>query len=109
MLPELLDQISPDPEIGSVTADGAFDTASAMTPSLPAPLLRSSYPARTPSPGSPTPPARLPATKPYAPRAASVEPSGDDGAVTTAEAASRYEPGQKTIRGIVFPANGCTV
>ncbi len=26
MLPELLDQISPDQEIGSVTADGAFDT-----------------------------------------------------------------------------------
>jgi len=26
MLPELLDQIPPDQEIGSVTADGAFDT-----------------------------------------------------------------------------------
>jgi hypothetical protein len=27
----------------------------------------------------------------------------------TAGAASRYEPGQKTIRGIVFPAIGCIV
>ena len=26
MLPELLDQIPPDVEIGSVTADGAYDT-----------------------------------------------------------------------------------
>ena len=35
ILPELLDQIPPDQEIATVTADGAFDTASVMMPSLP--------------------------------------------------------------------------
>ena len=32
MLPELLDQIPPEQEIGSVTADGAYDTRNATTP-----------------------------------------------------------------------------
>jgi len=83
--------------------------ASAMTPSLPAVQRPSFRPARTPSHGSPTPEEQSPATRPGAPQSASVGPSGDDGAVTTAEAASRYEPGQKTIQWIVFPAIGCTM
>ena len=64
---------------------------------------RSCRPARTPSPGSPTPREQSRATKPCAHHAASVEPSGDDGAAITAGAASRHGPGQKTIRGDRFP------
>jgi hypothetical protein len=33
MPPELLDQIPPDQEIGSVTVDGALNTRKPMTPS----------------------------------------------------------------------------
>ena len=116
MVPELLDQISPDQEIASVTADGAFDTrkchdaiaargAAAIIP--PAALPPSFRPARTPSRGSPTPPGHSHETRHCVHRSASAEPSGDDGAAITAEAASRYEEGQKTIRGIVFPTIGC--
>jgi len=50
-----------------------------MTPSPPEVPLRSSRPARMPSPGSPTPREQSPETKPCAHHAASVEPSGDDG------------------------------
>ena len=52
-------------------------------------------------------PARRPETTPSAPPAASAVRSGAAGAATTDEVWSRYEPGRKTIRGIVFPANGC--
>jgi len=34
--------------------------------------------------------------------------SGNDGATAITEAAQRYEPNKKTIRGIVFPAIECT-
>ena len=63
--------------------------ASAMTPSPPEVPPRSYRPARTQSPGSPTAREQSPATKPCARHAASVEPSGDDGAAITAEAASK--------------------
>ena len=96
MLPELLDQIPPDVEIGSVTADGAFTTrASAMTPLTAATagaqgeLIPSSRPARTPSRGSHRPPGRSPGTRLCVPRNTSVGPSGENGADTTAEAAPR--------------------
>jgi len=51
--------------------------------------LQSSRPARTPSPGSPTAPGRLHATKPCAHHGASAGRSGDDGAGITAGAASK--------------------
>ena len=101
MLPELLDQIPLDQEIASVTADGAFTPESATTPYIarqwfackprerPSEELPPSYrPARTPSPGSPIRREQSPVMKPCAYHAASVEPPGDDGAVTTGEAAS---------------------
>ena len=63
--------------------------------------------ARTRGHGWRTHPARRPGTTPPAPPAASAARSGGAGAGITGEAWSRYEPGQKTIRGIVFPAIGC--
>ena len=63
--------------------------ASATMPSLPEVPPRSSRPARMPGPGSLTAQARSPATKPCAHRNASAGQSGDDGAVTTAGAASK--------------------
>ncbi len=89
MPPELLDQIPLDQEIASVTADVPSTPASAMTPSPPEVPPRSYRPARTQSPGSPTPLGRSRATKPCERRNASVEPSGDDGAAITAGAASK--------------------
>ena len=62
---------------------------SAMTPSPPEARLRSFLPARTPGPGSPTPPGRLRAMRRCAHHAASVEPSGDDGAALTAGAVQK--------------------
>ena len=63
--------------------------ARATMPSRPEARSRSFRPARTPSPGRPTPRAQSPATKPCAHHAVSVEPSGDDGAATTAGAAPK--------------------
>ena len=65
--------------------------------------------ARTPGRGRRPRQAPSRATRPCGRRNTSAGCSGDEGADITAGAASRYEPGQKTIRGIVFPANGCTV
>ena len=48
-----------------------------------------------------------PRTTPPAPPATSVARSRGAGAAITDEAWSRYEPGQKTTRRIVFPAIGC--
>jgi hypothetical protein len=87
--PELLDQIPSDQEIASVTPMVPSTPASATMPSPPQVPPRSYSPGKTPSPGSPTPQGRSRATKPCAYHAASVEPSGDDGAAITAEAASK--------------------
>ena len=48
---------------------------------------------------------RVPGTRPCAPSDAWAARSGVAGAAIIAAAASKYEPGQKTIRWIVFPAN----
>ena len=90
MLPELLAQIPADQEVASVTADGAYDTrkchdaiaergANAVIPP----------PARTPSRGKRSRQARSHATKHCGHRNTSAVRSGDDGAATTAEAASK--------------------
>ena len=63
--------------------------ANATTPLPTAAPTPSSRPARTPSHGRPSPSARSLETKPCAPPNTSAEPSGDDGADTTAEAASK--------------------
>ena len=109
MLPELLSQIPPDQKIASVTAAVACDTRKchdAIAERGPAPSFRRAG-MRNPERPPPQAPPPSPATRPCARQNTSAR-SGDDGAVTTAKAASGYEPGQKMIRGIVFPANGCT-
>ena len=78
VLPDLLDQIPPEVEIGSVTADGAYDTRKchdaiadrgahafghSLGPWRSCPHSRS---ARTPSHGRPSPLARSPETRPCA-------------------------------------------
>ena len=62
MLPELLDQIPPEQDIGFVTADGAYDTRKCHE-AIAARDARASYPrARTQSHGSPPAPELSPAT-----------------------------------------------
>ena len=61
---------------------------------------RSSRPARTPRSGNLIPPEQSHATKSCAHQIASVGPSGDDGAATIAEAASRCEEDQKQSSGL---------
>ena len=110
--PELPDRIPPGQPRARSPPTLASTPASAMTPLPPAvpPAVPPSFRhARTPGRGKPTPPERSRATRPRAPPDAAAGRSGDDGAVSTAEAASKYEPGQKTVRGTVFPANGCLV
>ena len=68
-----------------------------MMPSPPAVPAAIIPPRKNAKPWKPDTREQSPATKPCAHHAASVEPSGDDGAVITAEAASKFEPGQKTI------------
>ena len=109
MLPELLDQIPPDQEIASVTADGAFDTRKCHDAIAARGAAAIIPPRKNAKPWKPDTAVRSHETKPCAHPNASAGRSGDDGAVPTAEAASKYEPGQKTVRGTVFPANGCSV
>lgn len=82
MLPELLEQIPPDQAIGSITADGAYDTRKCHD-------AIAARRARTPSRGNPPAPAPEPATRQSMHRDTSAAPSGENGADTTAEAASR--------------------
>ena len=109
MLPELLDQIPSDQEIASVTADGAYDTrrchdaiaergAAAVIPPR-----KNAKPWKAVTAGAVAGNEALRATRHCGHRNTSAARSGDDGAATTAGAVQRYEPGQKTIRGIVFP------
>ena len=58
VLPDLLGQIPVDEEIGSVTADGAYDTRQSMMQSPIAAPMPSSRRARTQSPGRPSPTVR---------------------------------------------------
>ena len=108
MLPELLDQIPPDPPLASVTADAAFDPRKAMTPSPGVPR-RSFRPARPPSRGKPDTARAVARNEVLRPSKRFGRTIRHDKAVPTAAAASKYEPGQKTVRGTVFPANGCIV
>lgn len=90
MLPELLGQILTSVEIGSVTADGAYDTrkshdAVART----AARRRSSRRAGTPSHGTLRPQEPSPATRLCELRNISAAPSGENGPAITAEAAPR--------------------
>ena len=89
MLPELLDQIPPDQEIGSVTADGAFDTRKSHDAIAARDAAGSYLPARTHGLGSLTVPVLSHATRLSAHQNASVRRPGDDGAAITAEAASK--------------------
>jgi hypothetical protein len=89
MRPELLKQIPPDQEIGSVTADGAYDTRKCHEAIAHVAPPRSYRLAGAPSRGSPTPPERRRAIRLCAPQGASVGPSGDNEAAITAGAAQR--------------------
>ncbi len=86
VLPDLLSQIPAGEEIGSVTADGAYDTRKchdAIADRAPTP---SSRPARTRSRGRPSPLVQSPETRPCGRRNISAVRSGETGADTTDEA-----------------------
>jgi hypothetical protein len=103
VLPDLLSQIPADEEIASVTAPSRdiasrcpagqwtapMIPGSAMMLSLTAAPARSSRPARTRSRGRPSPLVQSPETRHCAPQNISAVRSGETGADTTAEAASR--------------------
>ena len=90
MLPERLNQIPPDQEIASVTADGAYDTRKchdAIAERGAADVIpprKNAKPWKTATAG-----AAARATRPCGRRNISAARSGDDGADTTAEAASK--------------------
>jgi hypothetical protein len=94
MLPELIHQITPEQEIATVTADGAIAPS---PPEVPPPSF---HPARMPNRGNPTRPGLSHATRSCAHQSVSVEPSGGDGAPTTAEA----KPRQDATRQVAGPA-----
>jgi hypothetical protein len=83
MLPNLLDQIPPDQEIASVTADGAFDTRKCHGA-----IAARGAAAIIPPRNCQAVEARHPRSH-RAQRGTSVEPSGDDGAAIIDGAASR--------------------
>jgi hypothetical protein len=110
MLPELLDQIPPDQDVGSVTADGAYDTrkchdaiaargAHAVIPpglrpfrteTIPRIVSETPFtPAKTPSPGSPQAPAPSLETRRCVRPGIWARRCGDVGADTTVGAVSR--------------------
>jgi hypothetical protein len=101
MLPELLDQIPPDQEIASVTADGAFDTrkcheaVAARGAAAIIPPRKNAKPWKPNTAGAlaivlgPMADKARRETKPSAHHGASDGPSGDDGVGITAEAAQR--------------------
>ena len=123
MLPELLNQILPNQDIASVTADGAYDTrkchdaiaergAAAVIPPR-----KNAKPWKTVTAGAVARNEALRASRylgralwrPLSAASFGCACRAMDGAATTVEAASKFEPGQKTVRRTVFPANGCTV
>ena len=89
MLPELLAQIPSAQDIGLVTADGPTTPENVMMRLQRVALMPSYRRARTPNRGSPRAQAPLPETRRSMPRDTWAAPSGDDGADTTAGAASR--------------------
>ena len=89
VLPELLDQIPEGEEIGTVTADGAYDTRRCHTAIMTYRPLRSSRSARTGGRGKRTARPRSPETKLYAPLATTAGRSGSAGQDTTPEVGSR--------------------
>jgi hypothetical protein len=90
MLPELLDQIPPYQEVASVTADGAFDTRKCHDAIAARGAAAIIPPRKNAKPWKPdTARGRSRATKPCAHQNASAGRFGDDGAATTAEAASK--------------------
>ncbi|EBA18686.1 ISSpo9, transposase [Roseobacter sp. SK209-2-6] len=89
MLPELLNQVPPDQNIGSVTADGAYDTLKCHD----AIAARGAHavipPRKMPSRGSPRAPGPSPETQRSMLRDTWAVPCGDNGAYSTAEAVSK--------------------
>lgn len=89
VLPALLDQIPDGEEIGTVTADGAYDTRRCHTAIIDRRPLRSSQSARTGNPGKRTARQPAPATKPCAPSGTTAGRSGNAGPDTMSEVGSR--------------------
>ena len=122
MLPGLLDQIPADQPIAKVSADGAYDTrachaAIAGRGAIAViPTRRNGRPWNEDTPGADARNDILRSTarlgrkiwRPLSAASFGCTCRAMEGAVITDEAWSRYETGQKTIRGIVFPAIECT-
>lgn len=89
MLPELLDHNPPEQQIGSVTADGAFDTRMCHDAIAARGAAAIIPPRKMPNHGDPTPQVPSPTTRFCAHPSLLIEPSGDDGLGIIAEAASK--------------------
>lgn len=89
MLLEPLAHIPSEQKIGSVTADGAFDTRKCHDAIAARGAASSASPARTPGSANLIPPAQSRATRSCAHQNSSAGRSGDDGVVVIDEAASR--------------------
>ena len=97
VLPELLDQIPEGEEIGTVTAEGAYDTRRCHT----AIINRQSFAIiptrRTGGPGKRTARPQSPETQPCAPLATTAGRSGNAGPDTMSEAGSRRRCGASSL------------
>ena len=89
VLPDLLRQIPEEQDIGSVTADGAYDTRKCHDAIADRGAHAVIPPPRTRNPGRPSPPEPWPETRPCGHRSISAVPCGDDGVDITVGAASR--------------------
>ena len=89
MMPELLDQIPPDQEVASVTADGALDTRKCHDSIAARGAAAIIPPRRNAKSWTPDTPEPSPATKLCAHHAASAGQPGDVGVGITTEAVSR--------------------
>lgn len=89
ILPDLLNQITPDQEIGSVTADGAYDTRKCHNAIAARDTQAVIPPRKNAKLWKPDTAGRLPRTKRCNPQTTSVEPFGEDGRGIIAGAASK--------------------
>nr|WP_241649167.1 transposase [Sinirhodobacter populi] len=106
VLPDLLGQIPAEERIGSITADGFYDTKGCHAAIAARGADAIIPPRRNARTGRGTILVCRCETKPCAPANALAGQTGRNGLDITDEVAWRYEGGQKTVRGTVFPTIG---
>ena len=107
MLPEFLDQIPPGQNIGSVTADRAYDTRKCHEAIAARSALTVIPPRKNAKPWKPTRPVPTPETRPSMRSYTWAALCGDGGADTIAEAVSKRNLSSFASKRL--PVSGCIV